>query len=136
MAINPVELISLARTRIARIAAIRASIYFLAPALTAIVLAALLPVIGALTWERMGYVLPSDGMFDARLALLAAGAIAIIGGAYRGWRAYAVSDDFVGAAIQVDARVHANEQVVTLATLSIPVRPTLPQPRARHCSRC
>ncbi len=125
MAINPVELISLARTRIARIAAIRASIYFLAPALTAIVLAALLPVIGALTWERMGYVLPSDGMFDARLALLAAGAVAIIGGAYRGWRAYAVSDDFVGAAIQVDARVHANEQVVTLATLSNPGTPDI-----------
>jgi len=123
VAINPVELISLARKRIARIAAIRASIYFLAPALTAMVLAATLPAIGAITWERMGYVLSFDAMFNARLVMFAAGIIAILVGALRGWRSYAASDDFVGAAIQVDARVHANEQVVTLATLSNPDAP-------------
>jgi len=72
VAINPVELISLARKRIARIAAIRASIYFLAPALTAIVLGAMLPAIGAMTWERMGYLLAPDVMFDARGAMAAA----------------------------------------------------------------
>ena len=96
MAINPVELISLARKRIARIAAIRASIYFLAPALTAIVLGAMLPAIGAMTWERMGYLLAPDVMFDARAAMAAAGIIAILIGAWRGWRAYSASDDFVG----------------------------------------
>lgn len=123
MAINPVELISAACKRIARIAAIRASIYFLAPTLTAMVLAAMLPAIGAITWERMGYLLAPDAMLDARLALAAAGVIAILIGGYRGWRAYSASDDFIGAAIEVDARVHANEQVVTLATLSNPDTP-------------
>jgi hypothetical protein len=123
VAINPVELISLARKRIARIAATQASIYFLAPALTAIALGTLLPAIAAITWERMGYFLPSDLMLDVRMVMLAAGFIAILIGAYLGWRAYSASDDFVGAAIQVDARVHANEQVVTLATLSNPDAP-------------
>ena len=59
MAINPVELISHARARIARIAAIRASIYFLVPALTAI--APLLPTPDAVP-ERMpveGFPCPS-----------------------------------------------------------------------------
>ncbi len=120
MASNPVEVISLARKRLARIAAIRASIYFLAPALTAMVLAVLLPAIGAMTWERRGYFLPTNLMLDARLAMLAASVVAILIGAYRGWSAFAASDDFLGAAIQVDGRVHANEQVVTLATLSDP----------------
>jgi hypothetical protein len=128
VAINPVELISLARKRIARIAAIRASIYFLAPALTAMVLGTMLPAIGAMTWERMGYLLAPNVMLDARLALAAAGVIAILSGAFRGWRAYSASDDFVGAAIQVDARVHANEQVVTLASLSDPAAPEASPP--------
>jgi hypothetical protein len=128
VAINPVELISFARKRIARIAAIRASIYFLAPALTAMVLGAMLPAIGEMTWERVGYFLPTELMLDARLALAAAGIIAILSGSYRGWRAYSASDDFVGAAIQVDERVHGHEQVVTLATLADPVASATSQP--------
>ncbi len=125
---SPVELISAARKRLARVAAIRASIYFLTPALTAVALGALLPAIGALTWERMGYFLPNDLMLDARLAMLAAGFTAVLIGALLGWRAYAVSDDFVGAAMQVDAYLHANEQVVTLATLSNPDAPEASRP--------
>ncbi len=125
--VAPVELICRARKRIARSAAIRAAIYFLAPALTAMLLSVLLPTIGALTWERAGYVLASELMIDMRLALAAAGIIALIVGALLGWRAYSASDDFVGAAIQVDARVHGNEQVVTLATLSDPDAPAASQ---------
>jgi hypothetical protein len=128
VAINPVELISFARKRIARIAAIRASIYFLAPALTAVVLGAMLPAIGAMTWERMGYFLPPELILDARLAMAAVGIIAILIGAFRGSRAYSASDDFVGAAIQVDERVHGHEQVVTLATLSYPAASATSQP--------
>jgi hypothetical protein len=127
VAINPVELISLARKRIARNAAIQASIYFLAPALTAIALGAMVPAIGAMTWERMGYFLAPELMLDARGALLAVGFVAILIGAYRGWRAYSASDDFVGAAIQVDERAHAHQQVVTLATLSNPAAPVASQ---------
>lgn len=124
MAINPVELISAARKRIARIEAMRAAVYFVAPALTAIALGALLPVIGAITWNRMGYIMSPEVMFDARIAMLAAAVITVVIGAVLGSRAYRASDDFVGAAIQVDQRVHANEQVVTLAALS---RPGVPQ---------
>ena len=123
MAINPVELISHARTRIARIAAIRASIYFLAPALTAIAVGAMLPVIGALTWHRMGYVVSPEVMSDARVALLAVGFVAVLVGAFLGARAYQSSNDFVGAALEVDRRVHGSQQVVTLATLSNPATP-------------
>jgi hypothetical protein len=128
VAINPVELISHARFRIARIAAIRASIYFLAPALTALALAALLPVIGALTWNRMGYLVSPNVMSDARLALMVTGFIAVVMGALLAFRAYRASDDFIGAAIQVDQRVHANEQVVTLAALSDPAAEQVERP--------
>src|ERR1700693_1155256 len=124
MAINPVELISASRKRLARNAAIRTSSYFLAPALTATALGALPPAIGAMTWQQMGYLVEPEVLSDARFALIALGFFALLVGAYRGWSDYRASDDLVGAAVQVDQRVHANEQVVTLATLS---RPGVPE---------
>ncbi len=127
MPINPVQLISAARRRIARSAAAEASAYVIAPALTAIALAALLPVIGALTWNRMGYIISSEVMSDARLALMVTGLIAVLIGAFLALRAYRASDDFIGAAIQVDQRVHANEQVVTLASMADPAAPEASQ---------
>jgi len=117
VAINPVELITASRRRIAFNAAVRSSAYFVVPALTAIALAALLPAIGAMTWDRMGYVVSPAAMADVRIALMAAGFIAVLLGAYRGWSSHRASDDFVGAAIEVDRRVHGHEQIVTLATL-------------------
>ncbi|HLX37186.1 MAG TPA: proline-rich domain-containing protein [Candidatus Binataceae bacterium] len=118
MAINPVQVITASRKRIARNAAIRAAAYFIAPALTGIALGALLPAIGAMTWQRMGYIVAPEVMIDIRVGLIAAGFFVVLLGAYRGWSSYRTSDDFVGAAIEVDRRVHAHEQVVTLATLS------------------
>lgn len=120
---KPIEVITLARGRIARIAAIRASMLFAVPALTAIALGILLPWIGAMTWERMGYLLATDAMAIARISLIAVGIIAIVAGLLRGWRAYSESNDFVGAAIRIDDLVHAHQQVVTLATLSNPATP-------------
>ena len=120
MAINPVEVITAARKRIARASAIDAAVYFVAPAATAMVLAAFLPSIGAMTWEGMGYFLAPRMLDAARIALIGAAAIAIVVGVYRGWSAYAADDDFLGAAARIDERVHANEQVVTLATLADP----------------
>ena len=117
---NPVELISTAKRRIARVAAIRAFAYFLAPALTAIVLVAALPSIGSVTWERIGYLLAPSAMTAARVALCAAAAIALLAGVWRAWRAYVSANDFVAAAEQIDRRVGAHEQVVTLATLADP----------------
>jgi len=124
---NPVQVISDARARLARIAAIRASIYFLVPALTAIAIGALLPAIGAVTWARIGYVVAPEVLSYTRIAMLAAGFISVLIGAFLGARAYAASNDFVGAAMQVDRRVHGHEQVVTLATLTDPATPEASQ---------
>jgi hypothetical protein len=123
VAIKPIDVITLARGRIARIASIRASAYFVVPALTAIGLGILLPWIGAMTWGWMGYLLAPDAMDIARISLIVVGAIAIVAGLIRGWRAYSESNDFVGAAIRIDDRVDAHQQVVTLATLSDPTIP-------------
>ena len=120
MANNPIELITASQSRIARNEAMRASIYFLAPALTAIALGALLPAIGATTWQRAGYVMSPEMMSIARIALIAIGFIAIVAAALRALLAHRSSNDFVGAAMRVDERAHGHEQVVTLATLSDP----------------
>lgn len=117
---NPVELISTAKRRIARVAAIKAFAYFLAPALTALVLAAALPAIGSLTWERMDYFLAPSTMSLTRIGLCALGATMLIVGASRAWRAYMYTNNFVAAAERIDARIGGHEQVVTLATLADP----------------
>jgi len=123
VAIKPIEVITLARGRIARIAAIRSSAYFAAPAVMAIALGVFLPWIGAMTWGRIGFLLAPDAMTIARISLIVVGATAIVTGLIRGWLAYSASDDFVGAAIRIDDRVRAHQQVVTLATLTDPATP-------------
>jgi hypothetical protein len=118
--VNPVELITSAKGRIARVAAIRAFAYFMVPALTAIALAAALPAIGIVTWERMGYLLAPSMMDLTRIGLCALAATMLIVGAARAWRAYMHANDFVAAAERIDRRIGAHEQVVTLATLADP----------------
>lgn len=121
--INPIDVISASRARIARIAAIKAFVYFLFPALTALAMAALLDEIGSATWERLGYIAAPAAIAVVRAGLIAAGGIALALGAFRGRRAYAAAYDFVAAAEQIDRRMHAHEQVVTLATIADPQRP-------------
>ncbi len=123
MSVNPVQIISSARSRLARVAAVRAIAYFLAPAATAILLAAFLPAIGTITWERLGYLLDPAIAETTRLALAATGAAMVLGAAVAGWRSYRKANDFVAAAARLDARLGAHEQIVTLAGLSGPETP-------------
>lgn len=123
MAINPIEVISRTRSRIARVAAIRAAVYFVAPAITAAALGVFLPSIGHLTWERLGYALRPEAMDAARIGLFAAAAVIVAAGAVRAWIAWRSSSNFIAAAEQIDARLKAHEQVVTLANLAAPEAP-------------
>src|SRR5271168_4176291 len=109
--ISPVAVIGAARTRIARIAALRAFVYFVIPALAALAMGALLDQIGSVTWERLGYFATPAALAVVRSGLLAAGGFALAMGAFRGWRSYSTAYDFVGAADQIDRRVRAHEQV-------------------------
>ena len=66
--INPVEQIVAARRRLKRVAALRAGLALFVPALTALILAAILRAIGAATWERIGYALAPARLGGLRLA--------------------------------------------------------------------
>jgi hypothetical protein len=90
------------------------------PALTAFVLAALLDPIGDVTWTRWGYMLTPDRAEAIVVALLAAGAIALIAGAAMAYRDYRRANDFMGAAGMLDELLEGDEQIVTLATLADP----------------
>lgn len=120
--INPVELIGNARRRLARIAALRAGLYLVLPAATLAVIAAIFAPIGALTWERFGYVLSPALAADVRLGLIAGVFAILLAGAALAFRAYARANDFVGAAERVDTLVDGHQQVLTLATLADPER--------------
>ncbi|HVA39548.1 MAG TPA: hypothetical protein VNF49_02705 [Candidatus Binataceae bacterium] len=121
--INPVERIAAARRRLKRVAAVRAGLALFVPALTALLLAATLGVIGAATWERVGYALAPAKLDGLRLALLIAGAAALAGCALMAWRAFREADDFMEAAERVDEAVDGHQEIVTLASLADPAEP-------------
>lgn len=127
--INPVEQIVAARRRLKRVAALRAGLAFFVPALTALVLAAMLRAIGAATWERVGYALAPARLGGLRLALLFAGAAALAGCALMAWRAWREADDFMDAAGRVDEAVDGHQEIVTLASLADPAQSSSQRPQ-------
>ena len=120
---NPVETIGAARARLARLAAIRAMLCAVAPALTAIALGLLLEPIGSLTWARYGYSLAPDRANVLSLALVGAGIVVLAAGLVMAFRAYRRADDFVSAAAELDDRLECNQEIVTFATLADPSAP-------------
>jgi hypothetical protein len=117
---NPVEVIGSARARIARLAAIRAFVGAIAPALTATALAVLIEPIGDVTWTRWGYTMPAERVEALSASLLGLGALAILAGALLAYRAYRRANDFAAAAAMLDRRLDCHDQIVTLASLADP----------------
>ena len=118
--VNPVEQITAARRRLARIAAIRTGLYPVGPAIAAILAAALFTILGRITWEQSGYVVDSLAVEALRIALVAAGLLALAAAGIAAWMAYRRADNFVAAAERVDSMVGAHEEIVTLAILADP----------------
>jgi hypothetical protein len=127
---NPVEIIGQSSRRIARLSAIRTMVSALGPALTAIAIGAMLPAIGALTWNRYGYALTADREHALRLAFLLSGAAVAIAGAVLAYRAYEQGNNFIATAAELDMRLAGKEQITTLASLANPV--ALDSGRARR----
>ena len=120
---NPVETIGAASARIARLAAIRAMLCAIAPALTAIALGVLLDPIGDLTWARYGYALAPDRATALSLGLIGAGLVVLAAGLVMAFRAYRRANDFIGAAAELDDLLECNQEIVTFATLANPATP-------------
>jgi hypothetical protein len=130
--VNPVERIVAARRRLKQIAALRAGLALFIPALTALVLAAMLGAIGAATWERVGYVLAPARLGGVRIVLLIAGVAALAACALMALRAFREADDLMDAAERVD------EAGKSLRWRASPALPNLLcSARSRRlCSRC
>jgi hypothetical protein len=120
VATNPVEVISAAKTRLATVAAIRAGVFFVLPAIVAGALGAVTPQIATLARDLLGYLLAPPHIFAIRVSLFALSGLALLAAIVRAALAYRNSEDFVATAEQVDRRVNAHQQVVTLATLAAP----------------
>ncbi len=120
---NPVETIGIASARIARLAAIRAMLCAVAPALTAIALGVLLKPIGEVTWARLGYGLSPERAAWLSLALIGAGVVVLAAGLVMALRAYRRANDFVSAAAELDDRLDGDQEIVTFATLADPSAP-------------
>ncbi|HUY26113.1 MAG TPA: hypothetical protein VMV27_01725 [Candidatus Binataceae bacterium] len=117
---NPVEILGRARNRIARVAAIRAGAYALAPAIVAVILALGLTPIGQATWMRWGYILAPERAAMLREILLAIAAGALAAGGIFAIRAHRRALDFVAAAQRVDDAMRAHEEILTFAALADP----------------
>lgn len=120
---NPVETIGIASARIARLAAIRAMLCAVAPAITAIALGALLDPIGAVTWTRLGYRLAPERGAVLSVGLIGAGIVVLAVGLVMAFRAYRRASDFVTAATELDDRLECHQEIVTFARLADPSAP-------------
>jgi hypothetical protein len=74
----------------------------------------------ALTWSRFGYKFDPSAEATARAGLMIAGVAGLAVGAARAWLAWRRSGGMVEAAEQIDSRVGAHEQILTLAALAVP----------------
>jgi hypothetical protein len=117
---GPIDIVISARLRLQRIAAIRGFMLALLPAIVAFALTMLIDPIGLMTFSRWGYALSAGRSTMLREFLILFGFALIVVGAIRAFLAWRRADDFVGAAEQVDNRIGAHEEIVTLATLSNP----------------
>jgi hypothetical protein len=127
--VNPVELIGKSRRRLARLAAIKAGLYVLLPVAVTLVIALNLDDLGAMTWERWGYLLDTahaDALRQGLLFVAVAEALAL---ALLSWRAYRAANDFVGTAKRIDDLIGGRQEIVTLATLTDPAHP---EPREKR----
>lgn len=120
---NPVETIAVASARIARLAAIRAMLCAVAPALTAIALGALVDEMGDLTFAPYGYWLSPDRAAALSLMLIGAGVVVLVVGGVMALRAYRREHDFVAAAAELDDLLESKQEIVTFATLANPSAP-------------
>ena len=124
--VNPVERIVAARRRLKQIAALRAGLALFIPALTALVLAAMLWCdLAPRTWERVGYVLAPARLGGLRIVLLIAGVAALAACALMALRAFREADDLMDAAERVDEAVNGHQEIVTLASLAGPAESPL-----------
>ena len=121
--INPVELISRSRTRLARLAAARAVITGLPLVAVTLGLSASVNLVAAWVWQNWGYRIAPEHAALVRAAAFGAagcGALATAGLAWRAWRR---DNDFAQAAQKIDALIGAHQELLTLATLADPARP-------------
>lgn len=103
--------------------AARAACYAVAPAVVAAVLAVVIRPLGAITWERWGYLLSPDKAAMVELAMWVAAGAAILAGAALGARAWIRANDFLRAADEVDNAVGGHQQILSLASLADPAQP-------------
>lgn len=103
--------------------AARAACYAVAPAVVAAVLAIVIRPLGAITWERWGYLLSPDKAATVELAMWAVAAVAVLAGAALGVRAWMRANDFLRAADEVDSAVGGHQQILSLAALTDPAQP-------------
>jgi uncharacterized membrane protein YgcG len=122
--VDPVKLISSARSRLAQIAATGGVVCAFVPAIAASVLAVALRPLDQWLNVRFGYQLPPSVLDDLRAGLVAAVIADFVLGVALAIRAWRRAGDLVAAAARVDDLVHARQEIVTLATLTDPSRPS------------
>ena len=117
---GPIDIIVSARKRIARNAAIGGFLYSVLPVIAAYAFALAVHPVARMIQAHYGYELTQYRAELLTRLLAVVGTIALMQGAIRAWREFRRADNFAAAAEEVDQRVGAHEEIITLATLADP----------------
>jgi len=93
------------------------------PLAVTVAIALELDMLNALAFDHFGYLMDAAPALLFQRSLLALALIQLVAAALFAWRAWSHASDFISTAEQIDRRVGARQEIVTLATLSDPGRP-------------
>ena len=119
---NPVELISQTQRRLARLAVEKTALCALLPLSVPFALALGVEAIRALAWGEFGYTIDAAHVAILREVIVALVIAEILASAFFAARAWAMANDFIGAAQLIDDLIGGHQEILTLATLADPKR--------------
>jgi hypothetical protein len=117
---NPVEIIARTRRRLAWLAAVRTLLHVPLPIAVTLTVALVLNAINALAFDHFGYLIDQSALRLFELSLFGLVAAELIVAAFLAWQSWAHASDFMWAAERIDQSVGAQQEIVTLASLSDP----------------
>jgi len=122
--INPIEVITRSRNRLAKLAAWRVIVIAVAPVLVTLAAAWYLDSVAAQIWNRWGYLIDPPRLSLLRAAIVLTAVSEMLAAAWWAWRAWTKNRDFAQAAERIDELVGAHQEILTLATFADPARPS------------
>jgi hypothetical protein len=127
---TPLEILGRCRKRLARLAVVRSLTIAGLPIAVTLGIALDLDSLNTLAFDHLGLLMDSGRLLAFQKSLLELALAGLVAIGVLAWVAWSSTQDLVKTAEQIDKFVGGRQEIVTLASLSVPVRPDTTSPRS------